>query len=160
MNSDKMMTLSVNGSVRPLPFRCPEKNAAMQSYEVQTFTANEIVHGLYLGNAMDGSFKGGLDGARITHIVSLCGEANVPTYDGIDYCRIVIADRASSDITTALIRAIRYIIRAMEGGGRVLVHCAEGISRAPTIVTGYLMVHLKMTFDDALGHVQARRPTC
>ena len=41
--------------------------------------------------------------------------------------------------------------------GSVLVHCANGISRSPTIVTAYIIHKLKLSADNALKYVNERR---
>lgn len=121
------------------------------------FEAHRIIEGLWLGNATDAGFKTGLERTGITHIVNLCGESYAPTFDHIEYCRVAIADRASSNVANAMLTAIPFIINALATGGRVLVHCGMGISRAPSIVIGYLMLQRNMTFDEAFTHVHGIR---
>ena len=42
-------------------------------------------------------------------------------------------------------------------GGRVLVHCVQGISRSSTIVISYLMLTQNLNYEDALKFVESRR---
>lgn len=44
--------------------------------------------------------------------------------------------------------------------GRVLVHCAMGVSRSATIVLAFLMIFENMTLVDAIQTVQAHRDIC
>lgn len=53
--------------------------------------------------------------------------------------------------------AIGIIGRAVESGGRILVHCHSGISRSVSIVCAYL-IHAGFSWDEALRYVQAHRP--
>jgi atypical dual specificity phosphatase len=40
---------------------------------------------------------------------------------------------------------------------RVIVHCAAGISRSPTVVLGWLIKKKGMSFDDAMDFVHSKR---
>jgi protein-tyrosine phosphatase len=42
--------------------------------------------------------------------------------------------------------------------GRVLVHCAAGVSRSATVVLGYLMARQNMELQAAVEHLKAVRP--
>lgn len=44
--------------------------------------------------------------------------------------------------------------------GRVLVHCAMGVSRSATVVLAFLMIYENMTLVDAIQTVQAHRDIC
>ena len=50
-----------------------------------------------------------------------------------------------------------FIDRCLESGGKVLVHCNDGMSRAPSLVIAYLMETYGIDFKAALNHVQQRR---
>lgn len=54
-------------------------------------------------------------------------------------------------------RVKRFIDEALSNSGRVLVHCGDGISRSPAIVTAYVMVTFDTTHEEAFSHVQSRR---
>lgn len=41
--------------------------------------------------------------------------------------------------------------------GKVLVHCAMGLSRSATLVLAYLMIHENMKLEDAIEAVSANR---
>nr|KAF6424798.1 dual specificity phosphatase 13 [Molossus molossus] len=44
--------------------------------------------------------------------------------------------------------------------GRVLVHCAMGVSRSATVVLAFLMIYENMTLVQAIQKVQAHRDIC
>lgn len=44
--------------------------------------------------------------------------------------------------------------------GRVLVHCAMGVSRSATIVLAFLMIYENMTLVEAIQKVQTHRDIC
>eukprot|EP00913_Durusdinium_trenchii_P011376 g10687.t1 len=49
---------------------------------------------------------------------------------------------------------------AMHNGGRVLVHCREGVSRSATIVIAYLMWRYSLSFEAAHERIRQNRPIC
>lgn len=51
-----------------------------------------------------------------------------------------------------------FIDSNLNQGKQVLIHCASGASRSPTIVIAYLMRKYGLTFETALYHVGACRP--
>jgi len=118
--------------------------------------ANEIVEGqIFIGN---------LTGARslklrkelgITHILSVCDQ--YPS-TGANHLVIPIDDVPSADILTQLCRACQFIENALQKGGRILVHCAAGISRSPTVVAAYLMKTRKMSHLTAIRFMAEKRP--
>lgn len=54
-------------------------------------------------------------------------------------------------------RVRQFIDAALQQGGRVLVHCGDGISRSPALIIAYLMMTFNVTHEEAFLHVQARR---
>lgn len=55
-------------------------------------------------------------------------------------------------------KQFEFIDSHIKQGKQVLIHCASGASRSPTIVTAYLMRKYGLTFESALYHVGACRP--
>jgi protein-tyrosine phosphatase len=49
------------------------------------------------------------------------------------------------------------LVERLQGGHRVIVHCAGGIGRSGTTAAA-LLVMLGMPLDDAIAHVRAHRP--
>jgi hypothetical protein len=50
-----------------------------------------------------------------------------------------------------------FIGDAVAAGGKVYIHCAGGIGRAPTMAAAYLM-HTGMTLDEAISAIRSARP--
>jgi atypical dual specificity phosphatase len=51
-----------------------------------------------------------------------------------------------------------FIDQALEGGGRVFVHCAMGVSRSATVVVAYMMYKQKYRWRPALQYVTSKHP--
>jgi len=67
-------------------------------------------------------------------------------------------DLPGIDIISYFDECFSFIDSALNAGGRVLVHCMAGVSRAASIVIGYLMKVKNMDFETAFNHVKAQRP--
>jgi protein-tyrosine phosphatase len=45
----------------------------------------------------------------------------------------------------------------IDSGGKVYIHCAGGVGRAPTLATAYFITQ-GMTFDEAVALIRRTRP--
>jgi hypothetical protein len=71
---------------------------------------------------------------------------------------VPIADSDRVDIGRHFGRCTRWIRAAIRGGGRVLVHCQQGISRSATIACAYVMITRRLVLPAALAHLRTTRP--
>ncbi|KAH7931197.1 phosphatases II [Leucogyrophana mollusca] len=121
---------------------------------------NAVIEGkLYLGNILAATSTRSLTERRITHIVSVCCDpipAEVPE-SGIAHMRISVEDVDYADILIEMPRACRFIDQAIRGGGTVLVHCGQGLTRGATIVAAYLMCTKRISASQAMDEVRKAR---
>ena len=136
----------------------------------------EIVPGLFLGPAAAAGRKAGeeLERVGISHIV--CVRQNVESHfirphhqERCSYLVITLADSTLEPIIPAarwtlmllfllpLRESADFISSSLSSGGRVLVYCSDGMSRAPALVIAYLMQTYGLGFKAALNHVQQKR---
>src|SRR5271154_6744959 len=98
-----------------------------------------IVEGLYLGNLKDASNEKLLQQYGITHILGLVN--GQPRFDNIIYLVYNnVDDHPNQNILQYFGQSISFIDKAINKGGKVLVHCFAGVSRSATIVIAYLMM--------------------
>jgi len=71
------------------------------------------------------------------------------------YVRLIDAD--SSDIAAHFDRAGQFIDEEINAGGRVLVHCAAGISRSSSLILAYLMRYRGYDLRKAFSLVKSIR---
>ena len=79
---------------------------------------------------------------------------------GVDVTRVPIVDFDKKDLLSHLDQAVAALHAALEGGGKVYVHCSAGLNRSPTVIIAYLIQHRGMSLDEAMAWVlamQARR---
>lgn len=127
-------------------------------------TMQEIIPGLFLGPyAAAGKSKlEELQRAGITHIVCVRQE-NEKTFirpnfpDEFRYLVITLADNFKESIIPKVREVKGFIDQCLHQQGKVLVHCNDGMSRAPSLVIGYIMQTCGLTYKAALLYVQDRR---
>uniref|UniRef100_A0A8C5PUU6 Dual specificity protein phosphatase n=1 Tax=Leptobrachium leishanense TaxID=445787 RepID=A0A8C5PUU6_9ANUR len=126
---------------------------------------DEIVPNLYLGDSRTARHVRFLRGTDITHVLNAAhGQCGVNVKGGfysdlhIDYYGIKAFDKRSFDLSLFFERAANFIKKGLDSPqGKVLVHCAMGISRSSTLVIAFLMIHQKMTLIEAVRLVARKR---
>lgn len=119
--------------------------------------SSKITDSIYLGSYSAAQNKQKLQMIGITHIL-VAGKyltINFP-YDFV-YTSFDVEDYDQEEISTYFEAAYKFIDDCVENGGKILVHCAAGISRSSTFVICYLIKKLQITFEEALKIVQAGR---
>ncbi len=72
------------------------------------------------------------------------------------YCYLPTVDDAAPSLEH-LWQGVRFIEDAVREGGKVYIHCAGGIGRAPTMGAAYL-VSTGVSLDEALAQIKRVRP--
>jgi predicted protein tyrosine phosphatase len=73
----------------------------------------------------------------ITHVLSVCHEYCPENGTSDTHLQIPVLDTEYEDLLIYLPQTTRFIQDALEGGGRVLVHCVMGVSRSTTVVAAF-----------------------
>lgn len=149
--------------LEPPSCRSPEvdRNSALAKYR---YICSEIIENqLYLSGEGVASSLEILQENRISHIINSAGDTCPNYFPGqFNYLTFVLQDSRLTNeaLEAVLFFALDFIQRAIDSGGRVLVHCREGVSRSCTLVCAYLMCSRRMTFQAALEQVREIRETC
>jgi predicted protein tyrosine phosphatase len=132
------------------------------------FLPNEVLADqLFLGSRATVNARA-LGLLRMSHVVSVVTRA-VQLDRGISHLMCEIEDAPGEDLGPVLDAALPFIARAIEQGGRVLVHCDRGASRSVSVVLAHLLQlsdamsdagHARQfrSVDDALRYVKGCRP--
>ncbi|KAJ7460727.1 protein-tyrosine phosphatase-like protein [Mycena latifolia] len=112
---------------------------------------------LYLGNLSAAESPHFISRLGVTHILSVCPDYLAPNAN-VKHLTLPMMDDEHFDILQHLPTTCRFIQGALNGGGRVLVHCVMGISRSATIVCAYLMFSRLLSASRAIQFVRNRRP--
>jgi len=111
---------------------------------------------LFIGGIADAEELAAGNSSGITTVISLCELPVERKRRGINYVHIAIEDyepvsvRQFDAIMDALTENIRW--------GFVLLHCASGVSRAPSLAAGYMSAVGYKNIDAAIGEIRKLRP--
>jgi len=122
----------------------------------------EILPGLILGPLQAAKSLDILQGLGVTHVVCIRDAKEAfsvkPRFPEIfKYMVVDLADSEEQNLIRYFPAAKIFIDTAIQGGGRVLVHCNGGISSSPAFAIMFVMQHFRISWEDALHYVQNRR---
>ena len=139
----------------------PDKNGGLVRRDKIAFFDKEcskVAEHIYLGGDAVAKDREILKHNRIAHILNCVGFV-CPEYFRADfvYRTLWLQDSPSEDITSILYDVFDYFEDVREQGGRVFVHCCQGVSRSTSLVIAYLMWREGQSFEDAFQYVKAAR---
>jgi protein-tyrosine phosphatase len=115
-------------------------------YLLRSFSNDDVVKELQL-----------LEDHRITHIVNVASGVPNAFPAQFVYWQRNMADSPAFSIREHFDEALGFMRGAIEGGGRVLVHCNAGLSRSITLAVAYIMRFEGKSLADAFARVKAVR---
>ncbi|KAL9226388.1 hypothetical protein vseg_002207 [Gypsophila vaccaria] len=119
---------------------------------------SRILDHIYLGSEMVAKNREVLRQNGVTHVLNCVGFVCPEYFKGdVVYKTLWLQDSPSEDITSILYDVFDYFEDVREQGGRVLVHCCQGVSRSTSLVIAYLMWKKGQSFEDAFQYVKAAR---
>lgn len=113
--------------------------------------------GLYLSSLMAARNPNSLADLRITHILTILDfPVSFSPWNGR---RLVLrlTDGTDSDLLSRLDECVDFIESGIKGGGRVLVHCMQGLSRSVCVVVAFLVRVEGMGAQEGLKFVEEKR---
>ncbi|KAK7399610.1 hypothetical protein VNO78_10795 [Psophocarpus tetragonolobus] len=119
---------------------------------------SRIAEHVYLGSDTVAKSEEVLRRHGITHVLNCVGFV-CPEYfkRELVYKTLWLRDSPSEDITSILYDVFDYLEDVRQQGGRVLVHCCQGVSRSSSLVIAYLMWREGRSFEDAFHYVKNAR---
>uniref|UniRef100_A0A8C3KJ87 Dual specificity protein phosphatase n=1 Tax=Calidris pygmaea TaxID=425635 RepID=A0A8C3KJ87_9CHAR len=129
---------------------------------------DEVWPNLYVGDLYVARDKAQLSQLGISHVVdATAGRFHIDTgpkfYKDllVDYYGVEAEDNPNFDLSIYFYPVARYIRAALNSPrGKVLVHCAMGISRSATLVLAFLMICEDMSLTEAIQTVRSHRGIC
>ncbi len=126
-----------------------------------TKECTHIIDGIYLSGyevSLDHEF---LKQNKFTHIINCASNSRRYKpyyYEDFKYLILDMKDDPDVLIDGYVEQVVQFITESGCGERKILIHCLEGISRAPTLLISYLILKLNMNRDEALSFVKGKRP--
>lgn len=151
------ITILMGWHGEPPSFYPSAYHTARDRMAISEVAINEV----YVSNFKGAADKDALRAMGVTHIASV-GEEFVGNGEGDGFWYwnhdITDDDHQGEAMAGALHDAASFINDGIAKGGKVLVHCAAGISRSATVVLGWLIIHRNLTLLEAFGQLFNARP--
>jgi histidinol-phosphate aminotransferase len=110
-----------------------------------------------IGDIDDAMRSKELNSAGVTGVLSLNGYPTFLSEWGIAWKRVPLIDGPGNS-TDDIACALATLTELLSEGHKVLVHCTEGVSRAPFVTACYLASTRKWNLDSALDFIAKKRP--
>jgi hypothetical protein len=79
-------------------------------------------------------------------------------FDDFTYLTLDIKDDPGYEIINEVLASLKFIETCLFSlGGKLLIHCFEGISRGPTLLASYLMWKYNFSRDQAISLIKEKR---
>lgn len=114
-----------------------------------------ITERVAIGAIEDAMDAEGLRAAGVTGVLCLNGFPHSPRSQGFAWVNVTLIDGPGNSIDE--IRAAVRSLELLAAEHRVLVHCAEGLSRSALVVACYLADLHAMPLEEAVTHVKRYR---
>jgi hypothetical protein len=114
---------------------------------------------LFIGNSAAASNLALLKNNGISHVLICCSEVGPAFPEKLEYKKLNIQETFDFNIAAFFEEAFEFIDAAYSNGHGVLVHCMQGQSRSPTIMTAYLMKKFRMSASKAFQLVLQKHPS-
>ncbi|KAK7379512.1 hypothetical protein VNO80_04974 [Phaseolus coccineus] len=148
------------GSVRANDSSQPTQDFLFKREKLAFFDkeCSRIAEHIYLGSDTVAKNHELLRKNGITHVLNCVGFVCPEYFKGdFVYRTLWLQDSPTEDITSILYDVFDYFEDVREQGGRVLVHCCQGVSRSTTLVIAYIMWREGQSFEDAFQFVKIAR---
>jgi hypothetical protein len=151
LNPNVLMNIDDNFDIRDTN----RKELKMQQF---SDVASEICEGLYVGSDTVAQDKKTLMSLGVTHVVNCAGNVCANYFpEEFEYLSYFLKDSNAECIEAVFYPTIAFIETALARGGKVFVHCMQGVSRSVTVCLSYYIFKFNSTYEDAFREVRARR---
>ena len=122
---------------------------------------SELDPGLFVGSDIVARDKEKLKQQGITHIIN-CAANVCKNYfqDDFSYLHFFLKDARTESIECIFYKCIDFIQTALRSGGKVFVHCMQGVSRSVTICLAYIIFVHKLSFEQVFSDAKLQRGIC
>lgn len=124
---------------------------------IPTLKRSQITANLFLGSQYSLIGLQKLKAIGVTAIVNMREHPvyKESQYDGFHYLHLPTVDNTPPSLDI-LIKGADFVAREINNGGKVYIHCRQGLGRGPTMTIAYL-ISTGLTFEDAFALVKKVR---
>jgi hypothetical protein len=120
---------------------------------------------MYLGGYIVAENRELLAQNKITHVLNCAGDYCQNRFVGdLEYKTYYLKDSKpevrpslTQSIEAVFYDCIEYIEKVRKEGGRIYVHCVQGVSRSSSVCLAYLIFKERLTYDDAFKMIRQKR---
>lgn len=121
------------------------------------YNATKITEHIFISDIASVYNKDRLEEDGITHIITTVLGVGPMYPESFVYMNIPARDIENQNMEGYFDECYKFIESGIEKGGKVLVHCAYGVSRSASIVIAYLIKKNGYTYEEAYEKVKKRR---
>ena len=113
---------------------------------------------LYVSGEKVAANKQQLEDNKITHVINASADL-CPNHfpEDLTYLTYFLKDSKKENIECIFYESIEFIKTAKMAGGRVLVHCQQGVSRSVSICIAYMIFTQKLSYQEAEELLKKKR---
>lgn len=126
-------------------------------YDTETFDANEVYPGIYVGDWNASLNKEKLHECKIKNILSVVNGCAKNYPDDFKYELIHVNDDDWVNISEHFDKSVNFIKECLSKNEKIIVHCSRGVSRSVSLVMAFLMSE-GMEYEKALESIRSTRP--
>jgi protein-tyrosine phosphatase len=128
-----------------------------QIYWSTNWNGSQITENIYISDLASAYNREKLLELGITHVVTTVLGIKPMFPDSFEYFNIEAQDIPSQDLQQYFRDSTDFMEKAINNGGRVLVHCSYGISRSASVVIAYLIKNTGKSYQEILEFVKSKR---
>lgn len=118
---------------------------------------SKVDNNIYLGGFLCSEYEHNLKDLGVTHILVASSTLEIHFPEKFEYLRLNLIDDDEEDILQYFEMVYDFLESCFAKGGKVLIHCAAGVSRSGACTVSYFMKKYKLTTEKALELVKIGR---
>jgi len=123
----------------------------------RTFNAHEVLPNVYVGDVYAAHNINELKKRNITHVVNAVLGIVPPFPEQFKYLHVQLLDCPGENVMTHFENTSKFIEDALAGGGKVFIHCLQGVSRSATIAAAFAIYSQQLSTQDAIKLLRKSR---